>query len=188
MTEIESGPIPGLGWHWDMIDEAAKWGFNCGPASLCAVLDKTPAEIRPHLREFERKGYTNPSLMAGILRDLHVPFRRVFQSARQPALGSVVWPVWGLARIQWGGPWTRPGVPMRARYRHTHWIGFRRGNGISHDVVFDVNALSVGGWISFAEWANELIPWLLDQVEPKASGAWWPTHCWEIRNGSDSVR
>ncbi len=52
------------------------WGFNCGPGALCAVLGKTPNELRPHLREFERKRYTNPSLMAAILHDLHVPFRR----------------------------------------------------------------------------------------------------------------
>jgi len=30
------------------------------------------------------------------------------------------------------------------------------------------------------EWETFLVPWLLKEVAPKASGGWWPTHCWQI--------
>lgn len=164
------------------------WGYNCGPAALCAVLGKTPDEIRPHLLDFESKGYTNPTLMAHILRDLGVKFRRKYE-CQAPFDGRPMmraWPRFGLVRIQWGGPWTNQGVPMAARYRHTHWIAHRLRDRKRSPYLppireaFDVNALCVGGWLPFTEWANELVPWLLKQVEPKGNGEWWPTHCWEI--------
>lgn len=156
-----------------------QWGFNCGPAALCAVLGKTPDEIRPDLGEFESKGFMNPTLMANTLRGLHVPICRVFESARQPEPSTIKWPGLGLVRIQWAGPWTEPNRPMVARYRHTHWIASRGSVNTGHE-VFDVNAMCAGGWMSFAEWSEELVPWLLKQVAPKATGEWWPTHCWEI--------
>lgn len=159
---------------------AATWGFNCGPGALCAILGMTPDELRPHLGDFEKKRYTNPTLMASILRGLGVRFRRRFEAAGRPCMGSVQWPEFGLVRIQWGGPWTLPGVPMRARYRHTHWIGYKSGPGVNHDLVFELNAICVGGWIPFSEWSNELVPWLLKAAVPRANGEWWPTHCWEI--------
>lgn len=62
-------------------------------------------------------------------------------------------------------------------------VQLRAGGGVrchEHARVFDVNALCVGGWIPFPEWANELVPWLLEQAEPKATGEWWPTHCLEV--------
>ena len=156
------------------------WGFNCGPGALCAVLGMTPEEIRPHLGDFESKGYTNPTLMAGILHRLQVPFVRAFKftGASKPLHVAVKWPAFGLVRIQWDGPWTASGVPIRARYRHTHWIGYEENDGLG--MVFDVNAMRERGWLAFSEWSLQLVPWLLNQVEPKATGDWWPTHCWEI--------
>jgi hypothetical protein len=154
------------------------WGFNCGPASLCAVLDLTPDEVRPHMQDFERKGYTNPTLMWAALRSLGAEF-----TVRSTPLGGAnEWPRWGLARIQWGGPWTKPGVPIAARYRRTHWVGSCR-DGAEH-MVFDVNATWFGGWLPFAEWSGQLVPWLLREVEPKADGAWWITHSVEVARTS----
>lgn len=163
-----------------------QWGFNCGPGALCAVLGKTPAEIRPRMRDFESKGYTNPTLMAAILRDLGVQFRRTFETVREPTFDALKWPAFGLVRIQWAGPWTREGVPIRARYRATHWVGYRSGTGSDVDQVFDVNAICVGGWLPFPEWAGELVPWLLKQCQPKANGKWWPTHCWDLPDPTQS--
>ena len=40
---------------------------------------------------------------------------------------------------------TRPGVPMAARYRMTHWVA------MAGDAIFDINALCVGGWIARQE-------------------------------------
>lgn len=188
---------PATGISLENAQEASdEWGFNCGPGALCAVLGMTPDSIRPHLLDFEIKGYTNPTLMANILHGLHVRFRRKYECAVQvdgrPLKGD--WPRFGLVRIQWGGPWTKEGVPMRARYRQTHWVASRAVDATAwrsdarpmpqpiwpgHE-IFDVNALCVGGWLPYDEWAGELVPWLLKQAVPKASGEWWPTHCWEI--------
>lgn len=179
---IESPP---LRFTIEEAEAAAAWRFNCGPAALCAVLGKTPREIRPHLLDFEAKGYTNPSLMAAILRGLGVPFQRRFERLG-PVEGHVGWPFpsLGLVRIQWAGPWTKPGVPMRARYRHTHWIGIRERSVGRHRhccrEAFDINAMGVGGWMPYDEWAGRLVPWLIRKCVPNASGDWWPTHVWKI--------
>ncbi len=47
--------------------------------------------------------------------------------------------------------------------------------------IFDINAICVGGWIDLPEWSTQLVPWLLKQCEPKATGDWWLTHVVEIR-------
>ena len=167
---------------------ADKWNFNCGPGALCAVLDKTPDEMRPHLLDFEAKGYTNPTLMYDILNTMGVQYTVPFRSAteRLTALdestgrlriipsGAI------LMRVQWSGPWCKPGVPMAARYRHTHWVALR-GGGVD---VFDVNAMCVGGWLPYAEWATRLVPWLMRECCPKSDGKWWPTHVIAIQKGA----
>jgi hypothetical protein len=145
----------------------------------------TPEGIRPHLGDFERKGYMNPTLMTDSLRSLGVRYKQTFRSDNAVKNGSVPWPQWGLVRIQWGGPWTEPGVPMRVRYRHTHWVAARRtrkivGTTLYYQDVFDVNAMCAGGWVSAIEWATQIVPWLLRECQPKASGDWWPTHCIEV--------
>lgn len=154
------------------------WRFNCGPGALCAVLGMTPDEIRPHLLDFEAKGYSNPTLMADILRGLGAGFRRVYECQHAVANRQPSYPRFGLVRVQWSGPWTREGVPIRARYRHTHWIAHWHDG--ERQNVFDINAIATGGWMLFQTWMEVLVPWLLKQVEPKADGQWWPTHCWEL--------
>lgn len=140
-----------------------EWGANCGPGAIAAVLGKTLEEIRPHLGDFEKKRYTNPTLMFASLERLAANWEK-----RDP-----VWPDYGLARIQWEGPWTNPGVPVRARYRHTHWVGAQR---LARMWIFDINCLCVGGWVPLEEWSEQVVPWLLKECEPKASGRWHITH------------
>jgi hypothetical protein len=141
--------------------------MNCGPAAVAAVLGLTPDELRPHLGDFERKRYTNPTLMWSILRSLKVSFS---VSTLAPK-----WPPYGLARIQWEGPWTQQGVPIAARYRQTHWVGVASGRG-GEPVIFDVNAMRVGGWIKLDDWQNTLVPWILSVCVPRANGKWYITH------------
>jgi hypothetical protein len=148
-----------------------EWRFNCGPAALCAVLDMTPDEIRPHLLDFERKGYTNPTLMFDVLKNLGVNYRLTYRGDNLHPAPRITF---GLMRVQWAGPWTRPCVPMRARYRETHWVA------ATGDAVFDVNAMCVGGWIPWEEWSFQLVPWLIRECCPKGDGNWWPTHVLEI--------
>lgn len=163
---------------WRASDE---WHFNCGPGALCAVLDMTPDELRPRLLDFESKGYTNPTLMTDVLSGMGVPHRQVYRADEprgMPALSH------GLMRVQWGGPWTRPGVPMRARYRQTHWVAMRNA-GLE---VFDINAICVGGWIDFKQWSEQLVPWLIRECCPKSDGTWWPTHALEVTLPIDTPR
>ncbi len=37
-------------------------------------------------------------------------------------------------------------------------------------MIFDVNAMSVGGWIRLSTWQNDLVPWFLKHCEPTANG------------------
>lgn len=167
-------PVPVMFTLEEAQKASEEWNFNCGPAALCAVLGMTPAELRPHLIDFEKKGYTNPSLMFAVLNNLKVDYRKIYRSDQSHSGGLNPYPTFGLVRIQWGGPWTKPGVPMRVRYRQTHWVASR---GKSYDLeIFDVNAMCKGGWLSFTEWSTELVPWLIKEAVLKADGTWWPTH------------
>ena len=151
------------------------WGANCGPASIAAVCGLTLDQVRPHMGNFETKHYTNPTLMWRALASLGVRF-----SYRGGDLGRRAWPAFGLARIQWEGPWTRPGVPMRARYRHTHWVGVD-ARGRRNIGIFDVNAIQNGtGWCALADWEQTVVPWILSECVPRASGGWHITHAAEI--------
>jgi hypothetical protein len=148
-----------------------EWGFNCGPAAIAAMCGMTIAEVRPHLGDFEQKGYLNPTLMWDVLRAIGVRWSW--------SRGVRRWPEYGLVRIQWEGPWTAPWQPMAAGYRHTHWVGSMRIDGEEQN-VFDVNCLCVGGWVPLSEWVSSVVPWLLKQCEPKASGGWCLTHVVEL--------
>lgn len=163
---------PAIRFTLDDAEAAGKaWGFNCGPGALCAVLGLTPTELRSDMLDFERKGYTNPTLMAEVLSRFGVSHRQTY---RRDTGGAKCELAFGLMRVQWAGPWTKPGVPMAARYRQTHWVA------VAGDEVFDINAMCVGGWIGRTEWETKLVPWLIREACPKGSGEWWPTHGWEL--------
>ena len=147
-----------------------EWGCNCGPAALAAIMMMTLEQVCPHLGDFERKGYTNPTLMLDALRSIGRPWRRIASE----------WPEHGLVRIQWHGPWMRPEVPIRARYRHSHWIAAatdpRRGEG-----VFDINAMGNGsGWARRSDWSSVIVPWIIEQAVPRGDGGWSITHAIEV--------
>lgn len=146
----------------------ASWGANCGPGALAAVMGMHINEVRRHLADFDRKRYTNPLMMYAALRSLRARWSK-----------CKGWPRLGLVRVQWEGPWTAPGVPMRARYRRTHWIGSRLHDGQLW--IFDINCMEVGGWVVLEEWHGSVVPWLLQQIEPKADGHYHTTHHLEVQ-------
>jgi hypothetical protein len=154
------------------------YGFNCGPAAICAICGMTPEEIRSHLGDFELKRYTNPTLMWKILENLNVRIKGIRGLADN--VPKLSWPRWGLARVQWEGPWTAPGVPIKARYRQTHWIGVNSTNP-SDIGIWDVNCLNNGnGWVSLSNWESIIVPAILKACHPKADGRWHLTHTVEI--------
>jgi hypothetical protein len=148
-----------------------EWGCNCGPGALAAVMGMTLDEVRPYLNGFDEKRYTNPLMMYGALRSIGRPWKRLTLSGE---FEDGAWPCFGLARIQWEGPWTEPGVPIRARYRQTHWVGAMRSHrGVG---IWDINALNNGsGWCSLEDWTRVLVPAITAQYK-RASGAWHITH------------
>lgn len=138
-----------------------EWGANCGPGALAGLLGLTLDDVRPHMGDFEEKGYTNPTLMYAALKSLAVPFEK---------LRDKRWPDFGLVRVQWEGPWTEPQVPMRARYRYTHWIGTALVAGSRR--IYDINCVNNGsGWTYSADWIRIVVPHLTS-LYPKASGEW----------------
>ena len=147
---------------------AREWKSNCGPGAIAAALDTTLETIRPYLGDFEKKYYTNPKLMIQILENLGVSWKNC----------ELNWPNHGLVRVQWVGPWTEEGTPLRKRYRHTHWVASIRDD--LEVYIFDINCICVGGWVSMREWEDQVIPWLLKKVEPMGYGTWYPTHRLEI--------
>lgn len=153
-----------------------EWGANCGPGAIAAICGLSLDQLRPQMGDFEAKGYTNPRLMRQVLARLGVRFRI---STREPL--TSLWPDYGLARVQWEGPWTAPGVPERARYRHTHWVGAMWSEARREFGIFDINAMASGGWVSAADWASVIVPWLLEQCEPQANGRWHRTHVIEVQ-------
>jgi hypothetical protein len=146
------------------------WGANCGPGAIAAVLAMTLDEVRPYLSAagFDQKRYTNPTMMNDVLRATGCAWKKI----------GAIWPTYGMARIQWEGPWTKPGVPMRARYRFTHWVGAGIRNG---DVgIFDINCINNGsGWCTLKDWSEIVVPHVLQQY-PRADGKWHITHAIEI--------
>jgi hypothetical protein len=147
-----------------------EWGANCGPGAVAAIMGMSLDDVRPIMAAegFEAKHYTNPSMMNAVLRRIGRPWRKA----------GAVWPSYGLVRVQWEGPWTAPGVPMRVRYRFTHWVGCEIGH--TSTGIFDINCMNNGtGWCSLSDWTETVVPYILQQY-PRASGKWHVTHAIQI--------
>lgn len=158
------------------------WGCNCGPSALAAVVGRSLDEIRPLMGDFERKRYTNPTLMFDCLKRTGADWWKIEGI-----------PTHGLLRIQWEGPWTEPGVPIRARYRHTHWVAVQQPDSMAIQFpgkispsagIFDINAMSSGGWIAFRDWSCTLVPWIIEECVPRANGKWHITHRIQVDRAS----
>lgn len=165
--------VPVIISHEDGERAWREWGCNCGPAALAAIMGLSLDQIRPHMGDFETKHYTNPTLMYAALNSVGAVWRNEGRRCD--------WPVYGLARIQWEGPWTEPGVPVRARYRHTHWVAVQHPLHSPDVGIFDVNCLNNGsGWVSEQDWNSILVPHLLAACVPRANGKYHITHHIEI--------
>lgn len=139
---------------------------NCGPAALAAMLGMKPLDVLPHIPHYRERHYTSPSMMAAALRGLGVRF--VEKATPTRGLEGD----YALLRIQWEGPWTKPGANPKWAYRQTHWVGFAH---FRDRRVFDVNQ----GWSDVGHWERETVPKLI-ALYPRASGGWHVTHRWEL--------
>lgn len=73
----------------------------------------------------------------------------------------------------------KPGVPMAARYRQTHWVGSWRAPLTGALAIFDVNAVNSGGWCNLEPWERILVPHLTGHIAG-ADGTWSMTHAVEL--------
>lgn len=154
----------------------SEWGCNCGPAALAAIVGMTLDEVRPHMGDFERKGYINQTMMHAALASAGKKYNKVGHKT------VFDYPFYGLCVVQWEGPWLDPGVHHMARYRYTHWIGAARHLDLSKHAIgiFDVNCLNNGsGWTALADWESHVVPHLTSQYK-RANGKWHVAHAIEV--------
>jgi|TARA_R100000687_G_C6449923_1_gene164747 hypothetical protein len=148
------------------------YGGDCGPCGPGAIAAIAGVELEDAIRAvgpkwLKLKG-TTEIMLADALDTLGQDWSRI--EPRRPA--------YGLARIQWVGPWLDDPDPFE-KFRHSHWIGM--ADAETGPQVFDINAISIGGWISLQHWDADLRPWLLDEVEPQATGEWFISDAYEVR-------
>jgi len=136
------------------------WGANCGPLSLAAALALDLPTVRTFIPNFEQKGYTNPTMMEAALVKAGIRYTRTTKLMTQV-------PCEGLNRIQWEGPWLKPGVPPMAAYGYTHWIAYSEGR------VF-CSAVVLIGWLPMAEWREEIARVCKEEI--KRCTGWHITH------------
>lgn len=139
------------------------WRCTCGPAAFAAVLGMTLDEARSHFPGY--RGWVAPTMMWNALASARVECR-----VGKPVTVNGM-PSYGLARVQWHGPWMAHNVPVAARYRHTHWVAAVGA------FVFDINA----GWVPAAVWRNEVVPEITDTIR-RCHGRWSVTHVAEVEH------
>lgn len=148
----------------DTFEAADAWGANCGPMSLAAVLGLPTVEaVRPLVQPF--RGFMSPTDMTTALAMAAANSLCARASACRMSIGDRdPWPVLGLVRIQWLGPWCDPGVNPRAAYRMTHWIGVRDVLG-----AVEIYDATPNRWIPLERWAR----WC-ETLWPKRATGWAP--------------
>lgn len=148
------------------------WGANCGPTAISVICNKPLNYVRNHIDKFDERRYVNPKMMVKTLDSMGIDYHVTERNT---------WPSYGLARIQWCGPWTENGVPEFRKWRHTHWVGANSQNS-DNIGIFDINAIrNETGWCSLDDWKNYIIPYIIDTCEPECNGKWHITHSIEIK-------
>lgn len=154
-----------------------EWGCNCGPAALAFALQRPLAEIRYAIPGFAEKRYTSPTMMKGGLEFFKVAWSVVTPSAsRPPDIENLFDEMPSLVRVQFTGPWTKPGSNPKWAYNYTHWVATWRERSVP--LVFDIN----GGAMGILSW-DEVLAEIARQT-PRADGGWFPTHIWRIPGSS----
>lgn len=167
----------------DVARANADWLCSCGPAALAAICGLALDEVRP-LFTPAFPGWTTPTRMLEALRRSG----RRHTELRRTSATEQLWPTWGLARVQWHGPWTQPGANPRWAYTHTHWVAAHTHRPADRNVVdiWDVNELGEptplgpgNGWLPLSDWSAHTVPRLTADIK-RATGGWHLTHSIEV--------
>lgn len=154
----------------EVCDAITGWGCNCGPSALAFARGVSLDDARAAIAGFDEKRYTSPTMMKGALHALCIPFAPLEATIPEMFLRGMA-----ISRVQWTGPWTKPGSNPMWAYRQTHWVAtWSRAPG--EWMVFDINS----GIVDFDTWEVEVVPDILRECVPRADGGWCPTHVWPV--------
>jgi hypothetical protein len=189
---------PTLRFDWSESSDAFRaWGFNCGPAALAAILGMTPAEVRGYLPE-RWPGYTTAAMMVPALERVCAERQWRWRADVVTPENRLRFPFYGLARIQWGGPWMAANAKEKWKYCYTHWVASMHwvnpGLGNEEDEgsfdanrdlwVYDVNQ---GQWCSAAQWCGMTAPAIMREVK-RCDGKWFITDRLELDDSPPVVK
>jgi len=127
---------------------------NCGPACLAAILSVQVCDVMCLFEHFPTRPFTSRRKMEEILHSLNIPFSRTQNLPR-----------FGLALIQFEGPWSQISGSEKWTSRYTHWVA------VSNGTIYEVNAER---WLTQAEWSIATERLLVHY--PRATG-------WRIKEG-----
>jgi hypothetical protein len=132
---------------------------NCGPASLAAILSIQICDLMALFDQFPESPYTSRQKMEDILKEARVLF-----------LTTSDLPAFGLALIQFEGPWSSSPSTARWAGRYSHWIG------VSGDQFYEINC---DRWTDRREWETNVATALVASY-PSATG-------WRVKLGLEVV-
>ena len=150
----------------DVQDACKVWAASCGPAALAAILQRSLLQTRCLLAGYDQRGYMNPTHM-----QLALGGARCWWETLRPGEDG---PSYGLAFVQWLGPWCGEGKSVRAAYRYTHWVGvaYCQDAGL---MLYDINARSetsaAGAWVPWAWWHEEVRPMITETIKGAPGGS-----------------
>ncbi len=143
---------------WDVEIARYNFGANCGPICFAALFGIDVCDALQFFSHFSDHRRTNVVEMKRVLMAASL------NSFPMPCRGRA-FPRFGVALVQWLGPWMATDFQSRTSLRHTHWIA------VDHDWVFDHNA---GEWLTASAWTNEFVPGCLNEIDHAAG---WDLRC-----------
>lgn len=144
----------------DSIRAFDEWGANCGPHSVAAALWLDLSTVRDLMPEFHGRGYTTPTMIEAVLTRTGINYQRTTKLKTVDLCE-------GINRIQWEGPWLKPGVPFAAAYHKTHWVA-------QCDGMVYCSATPFFTWAPVETWKRYLASVVIEQI--KNCTGWHVTH------------
>lgn len=116
----------------DMEEANQTLGAMCGHGALAAALSISVADA---VRYLQKPGWINVPLMKEGIECAGFRWERVDKPGPYQT---------GLILVQFTGPWTEPGVPVKVACQHRHWVAARRS------FIWDSNMPYI--WQTQSEW------------------------------------
>lgn len=140
------------------------WKATCGPHSIAAACGVNLDAVKHamDLADVNYRGWMSPTQ---VTRTLHALNRKFDLRSGLKTMMLCQ----GINRVQWEGPWLKPGVPARVAYFQTHLVAF------SHGWVL-CTACETAKWIRAEEWRE------FHLYSPPES-PFHITHHWTLENG-----